>query len=138
MSGIKELIMLVDDDPICNSISKVLLKKKFQNNDDNQFEIISFINPVEGLQFLTGSLNEKKYYKVMVLLDINMPEMTGWEFLEEYESQFKNSKEVNVYILSSSVSKCDIERAEKNSNVVEFISKPLKSSTVEKLYEAMV
>jgi len=138
MSNPKKLTLLVDDDPICNSISKVLLNKKFksaQSDFHSEFEIVSLVNPVEGLKFLTESLLEKKYSTILVLLDINMPVMTGWEFLAEYEALFQNQEEVSIYILSSSVSKSDTERAAQNPNVVDFISKPITPPEVEKLYE---
>ena len=138
MNHKKKLTLLVDDDPICNSISKILLNKKFKSEQsDNDFEIVSFVNPIEGLKFLTESLQEKKYNTVLVLLDINMPVMNGWEFLAEYETRFKNHSDVIIYILSSSVSKSDTDRAAVNPSVVDFISKPITAPAVDKLYEKL-
>lgn len=127
----KKLALLVDDDAICNSISKILLKKKFAN----EFEITAFVNPVEGLKFLGETLEENKYQQILILLDINMPVLTGWEFLEEYKKLSSDKKNVTIYILTSSVSKTDIEKAKQNENVTDFISKPITAATVEKLYK---
>ena len=133
----KKLTLLIDDDSMCNSISKILLKRKFQLNSPDEFEIISFNKPVEGLEFLKVSLQQHKFQKILILLDINMPLMSGWEFLVEYEHLFKDQTDVKIYILTSSVSRVDIDKAGKNVNVEDFISKPLTPETIEKLYSVM-
>jgi CheY-like chemotaxis protein len=126
----ENLTLLVDDDSICNSISKILLKRKFAEES----EIISFLSPVEGLSYLKQVIDEEKYKSILVLLDINMPVMTGWEFLEEYARFPKSKTHVHIFVLTSSVSQTDIEKATKNPHVREFISKPITAATVNKLY----
>lgn len=137
MKTSKKLTLLIDDDSMCNSISKILLKKNFHFNSENEFEIISFSKPLEGLEFLKSSLQQNKFQKILILLDINMPLMSGWEFLVEYEHLFKEQTDVKIYILTSSVSRMDKDKAATNVNIVDFISKPLTSEMVEKLYSAM-
>jgi response regulator RpfG family c-di-GMP phosphodiesterase len=66
-----------------------------------------------------------------------MPLMSGWEFLTEYEHLFKSQTDVKIYILTSSVSRADMDKAEKNENVEDFISKPLTHEIIEKLYTVM-
>jgi CheY-like chemotaxis protein len=133
----KKLTLLIDDDSTCNSISKILLKRKFHLNSADEFEIISFNMPLEGLAFLKETLLQHKFQKILILLDINMPMMSGWEFLTEYEHLFKDQADVKIYILTSSVSKADMDKAEKNENVEDFISKPLTSEVIERLYTVM-
>lgn len=133
----KNLTLLIDDDSMCNSISKILLKKKFQLNSPDEFEIISFNKPVEGLEFLKVSLQHHKFQKILILLDINMPLMSGWEFLVEYEHLFKDQTDIKIYILTSSVSRADIDKAKENSNVEDLISKPLTTEIIERLYNVM-
>lgn len=133
----KNLTLFIDDDSKCNSISKILLKKKFQLNSPDEFEIISFNKPVEGLEFLKVSLQHHKFQKILILLDINMPLMSGWEFLVEYEHLFKDQTDIKIYILTSSVSRADIDKAKENSNVEDLISKPLTTEIIERLYNVM-
>lgn len=133
----KKLTLLIDDDSTCNSISKILLKRKFHLNSTDEFEIISFSKPIEGLKFLKEALVNNKFQKILILLDINMPLMSGWEFLVEYEHLFKNQTDVKIYILTSSVSRADMDKAAKNECVEDFITKPLTSDVIEKLYTAM-
>jgi CheY-like chemotaxis protein len=70
-----------------------------------------------------------------------MPLMSGWEFLVEYERHFsemtREQTEVKIYILTSSVSRADIDKAKENSNVEDFISKPLTTEIIERLYNVM-
>ena len=137
MSLDKKLTMLVDDDSTCNSLSKILLKRVFSADEKNEVKIISFDKPVEGLKFLTEALIDYKFQKILILLDINMPLMTGWEFIAEYAGLPKTQTDVTIYILTSSVSKADMDSAKENLYVEDFISKPLTPEIIETLYEKM-
>ncbi len=137
MNTERKLTLLIDDDSMCNSISKILLKKNSHFNSEGEFEILCFSKPLEGLAFLKESLLQHKFQKILILLDINMPLMSGWEFLKEYEHLFKNQTDIKIYILTSSVSTADIDKAEKNANVADLISKPLTPKTIEMLYAVM-
>jgi len=133
----KKLILLIDDDSVCNSINQILLKRKFKDNPESDFEVRTFQKPAEGFKFLTNSLRKKVYRKILVLLDINMPSMTGWEFLDEYSSLPKHETQVFVYILSSSINKGDKNRMEANPIVAEFISKPITGFNTDKFFAEM-
>ena len=129
----KSLICLIDDDNICNTVNKLLIKKRF----DHEVEVCSFVYPEEGLDYLKRSFSEKKYNKVLILLDINMPVMNGWEFLEEFKNIDIKETDVNITILSSSLHKDDIEKAENDPLVSEFVTKPLNTTPLQKLHEWM-
>jgi CheY-like chemotaxis protein len=67
----------------------------------------------------------------IILLDLNMPIMSGWEFLERFEELDEIiKKQVKIYILSSSVDPRDKERAGKNKDVEDYIVKPLTKEIV--------
>lgn len=106
----------------------MILQKALPNVD-----IIDFTSPEEGLSFIeTAPTPSQPQY---ILLDINMPTMTGWEFLDEYEqlpAQLKQN--YKVYILSSSIDERDMERARNNSNVQGYIVKPLKFAIIDDLF----
>lgn len=119
--------IVIDDDPFNNKICTLFLRKYF-----GDIAVKTFTEPEAALSFLAGHKPGTK--PSIVLLDINMPTMSGWEFLDEYEhvdSTIKNS--LKIYILSSSVDERDKERAEQNKNVVDYLIKPLTTDAVAKL-----
>jgi response regulator RpfG family c-di-GMP phosphodiesterase len=115
--------IIVDDDPFNNTIYSMVIKSAMSGADIKTFTI-----PEEGLAFI-----KNRYIKspTILFLDINMPTLTGWEFLEEYEKFSEEvKKKIRIYILSSSVNQRDVHKANENKYVEGFISKPLNSETV--------
>ena len=108
-------IVLVDDDNLQYMLVKSVLKKI-----DSKIKITFFSNPEVALTYFQ-ELEESKI-PALILLDLNMPEMTGWEFLEKYTNYEHKSK---VVIVSSSIDANDISKANIHPDVLEFCSKPL-------------
>ena len=107
----------------------MILQKGLPNVD-----IIDFTSPEEGLNYVeTAPTTSQTQY---ILLDINMPTMTGWEFLDEYDTLPNQIKQnYQIYIVSSSIDERDMEKARKNSNVQGYIVKPIKLNTIENLFK---
>ncbi|MEM6801417.1 MAG: response regulator, partial [Bacteroidota bacterium] len=88
----------------------------------------------EGLEQLKNATDAN--LPDVIFLDINMPVMNAWEFLEEYKEISKNfSKEVKLFILSSSVYKRDIAKSAEYPDVTDYIIKPLNKATLQKVLE---
>lgn len=116
-------IFLIDDQPITNYITKKLFEV---NGVDNP--VIDFTNPELAFE----ALNAKQ--QILILLDLNMPEMTGWEFLD------KMKKEQNIHetvILTSSSSKLDREKAKEYPNVLAYVEKPLDKIKFKELFQQL-
>lgn len=111
-------IMLIDDDPIVNMVSKTLLQRNYPG-----IVIHTFLKAEDALQFLKTS----KDHPALILLDVVMPEMNGWQFLDEFE---KLPEKPPVCMLSSSLRKSDHEEAKKYSSVIDFIIKPLDTEKI--------
>jgi CheY-like chemotaxis protein len=89
-------------------------------------DIRSFTEPEEGLAYVQNIQDP-----TILFLDINMPTLTGWEFLEQYEKFGEDLKErVKIFILSSSLDYRDRDKAAANKHVKGFLSKPLESEIV--------
>ena len=120
--------IVIDDDPLNNTICRLTIKKAL-----GEAEVKTFTDPVQGLEYIDQeySTPEKKATYTVLFLDINMPIMNGWEFLEKYEHLSPMVKEsIKVYILSSSVDDRDIEKANANKNIVNYLAKPITKEKV--------
>ena len=122
-------ILLIEDDPItimvCDRIIKMCL---FSDN------VESCENGKRAIDYLAGLAEIGKNFPELIFLDINMPVMNGWDFLEEYEkldTQLKKS--TRIFILSSTVDPEDYQKARDFGNVEDFISKPLNRELLERI-----
>lgn len=119
--------IVIDDDDFNNKICSVTIEKISKDAD-----IKTFLDPVAGFEYIVSEYSRTDHNATAVLfLDINMPVMNGWEFLERFEELDASIKNrVKIYILSSSVDKRDIEKAKQNKNVVHYLIKPLTKETI--------
>nr|WP_315156655.1 response regulator [uncultured Flavobacterium sp.] len=121
-----DLIMAVDDDPIT-----LMLFKKVAQKASFAKEIINAMNGEEAITFINSISREDKKPQ-LIFLDLNMPIMGGWEFLDWFnDSNYYLSNHTKVVILTSTIDPEDIKKSKTYSNVIEFLSKPI---TVEMLY----
>lgn len=122
-------LLVVDDDDINNFLLSHLLKKS-----SYAVQTQSYTNPVEAVSYIKRSITENKKFDLL-LLDINMPQMTGWEVLNELRDEGESIiKDQRVYMLSSSVHATDIEEAKQYSEVSGFISKPITLEFLSKIF----
>jgi len=115
-------LLIVDDDPINNIITQKRLSDAVGNLKMTVFEWAS-----EALYQL-----ENEPLPDLVLLDLNMPELTGWDFLEACQAQ---QVPIEIIILTSSIDERDKEKAKVYPNVKAFISKPLSFNKVKKIVQ---
>ena len=118
----KFLILLVDDNHTIN-----FLHDKICSLTLKEAEIMKFCNGQEAADFLQENENMIASRKVLVLLDINMPIMNGWAFLE-YISQNSLSDQLKVAMVSSSTTNEDKNSAFRFPMVVGYVEKPLTPS----------
>lgn len=128
-------VLCVDDDSISLTISKLLLERT-----EFAKEVITSIDGSDALDYFSNLFTNEpdavEKAPELILLDINMPIMNGWEFLSEfvplYSEKLKNTR---IVILSSTIDPEDFSNAKNFPHVIQFISKPLSVENLESLKE---
>lgn len=126
MSFFQEFI-IIDDDAINNTVCRKIIEKTYPN-----IGIADFTDPELGLKYIVDKYSQKNNKdKAILLLDITMPVMDAWEFLEEFQKLDDATKSsIKIHILSSSVNKVDMARAQADSNVEYYLIKPLTKESI--------
>lgn len=115
-------ICVIDDDDIYQfTITKILSSIKMNK------KILLFSDGEEALDFMIDNLYSDSELPDVIFLDINMPIMDGFQFMEEYvKLKPKLNKEITIYMVSSSVDPVDIAKAKSISDISDYIIKPIE------------
>jgi CheY-like chemotaxis protein len=123
----KKAIWIIDDDPIYHIIVHKLIEKS-----ELFSEITSFKNGREALEMIHNVMEIIEGIPDIILLDINMPIMDGWEFMDEMNNVLqKLKKNIIVYIVSSSIAIEDKNKSKSYSNILGYLSKPITINDLE-------
>ena len=126
-----KLACIVDDDPIfVFGIKKMMKLIEFCEN------FLVFANGQEALNSLTAIINKGGDIPQLILLDLNMPVMDGWEFLEEF-TKTNPPKEITIYILTSSIDPRDLKRAKQFNRVSNYVIKPITIENLESIKNSL-
>ena len=111
-------ILIIDDDKIIRKVTSHMVKfcKPFSSDP------LLFENGMEAFNYL--AMEENKHIKYILFLDINMPILNGWAFLEKLEKEKLMHKKV-IYLMTSSVDKEDHRKAINNKYIKNIITKPI-------------
>jgi CheY-like chemotaxis protein len=124
-----KLVLLVDDDAVFNFVSSKIIEKV-----DPDLTIKSCTNGKEALDFLCENYTMETFYHI--LLDINMPRLNGWEFIEAFEKiQTIKRENVSIHIVSSSTDESDIKKANDITLVKGYLKKPLSMDSIKSILE---
>ena len=117
--------IIIDNDPVNNLLCGLAIKDAVFDAD-----ILDFTNPIKAFEYISAE-NGSNNHKNILLLDINLPIWSGWDFADQFEKLDENIKNrFKIYMLSSSIDNNDKLRAAENKNVVDYIEKPLTERKV--------
>jgi CheY-like chemotaxis protein len=126
--------MLVDDDEATNFLNKMVLEQ-------NSFarEIHTFDSGESALEFLSTYKENGHCKPNLILLDINMPGMNGWEFLDRYKYLPKDHKSDTLMImLTTSLNPDDRDKADRISDIDSFLNKPLNGNELMSVLKSLL
>lgn len=123
------LVVIIDDDPISVLVCETMLRKS-----DFTEKIKTFNNAQDALTFFDRHYAESNEMPDFIFLDIQMPEMSGWDFMEAY-NQFNHIpvRTPHVVMLSATFNPDDQKKANSDNLIISFISKPITKEALQNL-----
>jgi CheY-like chemotaxis protein len=121
MKQAKLRILLIDDDRIYQfAARKTIEATGFADT------ILVYSSGVDAINFLKSNCEDRTTLPDVIFLDVNMPVMNGWEFLDAYKNIKRNLKKpVIIYVVSSSVDEIDVSKSRQYDTVKGYIVKPV-------------
>jgi len=129
MSKTEPMVMLIDDSQV-----DLFLNKKFLNISNISDNVFSFLSARNALQYIEDNIQEPENLPNLILLDIKMPDINGFQFLEHFKKlQPRLKKDIKIVMLSSSIDPKDLSRAKSSEHVFDILKKPLNPNELKAL-----
>lgn len=126
---INSAFIIDDDDIYIFGIKKLIQIKKLCES------LYTFSSAQEALKQLENFRLTNKPFPEIILLDINMPTMNGWEFINQFSKmEYELRKNTNLYMVSSSIDPEDIDKADKLKEIQQYIIKPIDLNTLIRIF----
>lgn len=117
----ESFVWIIDDDKI------------FRFTTEKYLLLLDNVSRVSTFKYVEDALNQIREHGSnpeelpdVILLDVNMPIMDGWDFVAEYEKLKPDlAKSISIFVVSSSIDERDSERARSNGEVMDYVVKPL-------------
>lgn len=130
----KPTIALVDDDDTFHYLLRFSIRQT-----GKAVNLLQFYNGRETLEYLRKHAGDVSQLPDVLFLDLNMPDMDGWSFLDEFDilKEPITKKKITIYIVTSSIDQNDIERANEKLSVRNFITKPIAFDQLNTILEGL-
>jgi CheY-like chemotaxis protein len=124
-----DTICVIDD----NDVYQFVMKNSISKLNPN-IKILAYLNGEEGIESIKEMIAKNEPLPDVILLDINMPIMDGWEFMNEFiKIKFQIPQVMPIYLTTSSLDASDIDKAKRYEDITGFLSKPIDRHTLLKI-----
>lgn len=131
MNPSKLNFIVIDDSKLDCFIAEKIIR-----NTGRSESIMSFLHATEALEYLKNNKPNDEDIKTILMVDIQMPVMNGFDFVEAFDKlQDIKRKNFIIYVLSSSINENDLNRVRYLTSVIQFLNKPLTSNTLSALLD---
>lgn len=122
-------ICIIDDDEVYKFFVQKILKIKKLAED-----VLTFPDGEEAYDFINDNWENPEKLPDIIFLDINMPIMDGFQFMEEYTKlKPKIDKKITIYMITSSIDPVDLERSKKYPEISDFVTKPITAEVLQRI-----
>lgn len=118
-------VVIIDDDAVVLFLHKILVQRSTMSSSLKCFD-----NGIDAYRYLCNRISTNP---ILVLLDINMPTMSGWDFLDKIALETCDEN-VWVVMVTSSINQSDKKKAGTYPNVIDYLEKPLSKEACEQLH----
>lgn len=122
-------VCIIDDEWICRFIIQKVIERTTVDT-----QIAQFVNGQEAFDFISNENSKPWSLPGLIFLDINMPIVNGWQFLNLLQGLEPNGYNPSIYITSSSQDPDDLARAKTYPAISGYISKPVTQKVLEKIF----
>ena len=124
-----ERLCVIDDDPVFTFLLRKMIEK-----EPVVSECFFFENGRDAINYLTESKDQETRLPELILLDINMPILDGWQFIDEYAKlKPQLCRGITIFMISSSTDTDDYDRAMKTGYIDDYIRKPIYAAELQKI-----
>ena len=129
-----DIVAIIDDDHVFQKITWMkLTRKKYAR------KVLMFSDGDQAIRFIESNADKPDELPDIVLLDLNMPVMDGWDFMNAFvKIRPKIGKKITIFVATSSVNPEDQRRALEVSAVTDYIIKPISDASLHRLFEPLV
>lgn len=127
--------IIVDDDLLNNKLCHYLIRKVAPANTD----VFDFASPEAALSFIETTYSGNDFRPTILLLDTNMPNYNGWEFLDRYKTFSEHIRnQISVYMVSSSIDRRDKQKASDHESIHGYIEKPMSVRSLQEVMRSVL